>query len=147
LNIEIIDGQKAIIGKGERAAREILETLFPDKWIVVQRKAIEFYLPELLKEGLSERQQKETVDLAILPSRSFDKLDRKQTVIVRIQGEDHKGYHTQIRDKRQRKDLESSGIRVVDLWFYECPTLFQDKVNYRSFLEVCSALYAAEVSP
>lgn len=147
MSIEIIDGQKAIIGKGERAAREILEILFPNRWIAVQRKAMEFYSPELLKEGLSERQEKETIDLAILPSRTFDKLDRKQVTIVRVQGPEHAGYHKQISDKRQKQDLENSGIKVVDLWYYECPTLFQDKVNYRSFLEVCSALFAAEVPP
>ncbi|MEW6589378.1 MAG: hypothetical protein AB1299_09485 [Thermoproteota archaeon] len=147
MSIEIIDGHKAIIGKGEKAAREILEILFPNRWIAVQRKAMEFYSANVLKEGLSERQEKETIDIAILPARTFEKLDIKKAVIVRVQGQEHAGFHKQITDKRQRQDLEQSGARVVDLWYYECPTLFKDVVNYRSFLEVCSALLAAGVPP
>lgn len=145
MSVEIIDGNKAIIGKGERAAREILEILFPTKWIAVQRKAKEFYSAEVLKEGLSERQELETIDLAILPTRSFEKLDRKQVTIIRVQGQEHAGSHKSQTDKRQRQDFEISGLKVVDLWYYECPNLFKDEVNYRSFLEVCSALLASGV--
>ena len=83
-------------------------------------------------DDLSERQQKETVDIVLFSG--FN------PVCVRVQGGDHTGILKSARDTVQKQMLEWSNCVVVDLWFHDCPELFKVKLNDESRREVREAL-------
>jgi len=83
-------------------------------------------------DDLSERQQKETVDIVLFSG--FN------PVCVRVQGGDHTGILKSARDTVQKQMLEWSNCVVVDLWFHDCPELFKEKLNDESRREVREAL-------
>ena len=86
---------------------------------------------ELIPEGLSERQQKESVDIVLFTG--FN------PVCVRVQGGDHGGILKSARDSVQIQMLEWSNCIVIDLWHYDCPVLFSEKLNDESRREVKEA--------
>ena len=83
-------------------------------------------------DDLSERQQKETVDIVLFSG--FN------PVCVRVQGGDHTGILKSARDTVQKQMLECSNCVVVELWFHDCPELFKEKLNDESRREVREAL-------
>lgn len=83
-------------------------------------------------EDLSDRQQKETVDIVMFCL--FN------PICVRVQGGDHSGILKSARDTVQKQMLEWSNCVVVDLWFHDCPELFKEKLNDESRREVREAL-------
>ena len=83
-------------------------------------------------DDLSERQQKETVDIVMF--------SLFNPVCVRVQGGDHSGILKSARDTVQKQMLEWSNCIVVDFWFHDCPELFKEKLNDESRREVCEAL-------
>ena len=84
------------------------------------------------RDDLSERQQKESVDIVIFSG--FN------PVCVRVQGGDHTGILKSARDTVQKQMLEWCNCIVVDLWFHDCPELFKEKLNDESRREVREAL-------
>ena len=84
------------------------------------------------KDGLSERQMKESVDIVLYTL--FD------TICIRVQGRDHKGVLKSSRDIVQKQMLEWSNCKVVDLWWYDCPTLFKNIENDESKRELMEAI-------
>ncbi len=121
-----------IIGNGEVTALSILKKEYG--------KSIEYSIQEPFKDlmsyefkdGLSERQMKESVDIVLYTL--FD------TVCIRVQGKDHKGVLKSSRDIVQKQMLEWSNCKVVDLWWYDCPTLFKNIENDESKREVMEAI-------
>jgi hypothetical protein len=121
-----------IIGKGEKTALELLKEIYGDD--VEYRTQIRFkdLMSYEFSEELSERQQKETVDIVMFSG--FN------PVCVRVQGGDHSGILKSARDTVQKQMLEWCNCIVVDLWFHDCPELFKEKLNDESRREVREAL-------
>ena len=124
-----------IIGKGENTALDILKEIYGKSVLystqVMFKDLMSF---ELIPEGLSERQKKESVDIVLFTGFS--------PVCIRVQGGDHGGILKSARDSVQKQMLEWSICIVVDLWHYDCPELFNEKLNDESPREVKEALDA-----
>ena len=121
-----------IIGKGEKTALEVLREIYGvdvEYKTQVQFKDLMSYD---FSEDLSERQEKETVDIVLFSG--FN------PVCVRVQGGDHTGILKSARDTVQKQMLEWCNCVVVDLWFHDCPELFKEKLNDESRREVHEAL-------
>ena len=116
------------IGKGEKSALVILKKIFPTADIQIQ-----FPFSNLMNEqffgSLSDRQKKETLDIVIFR-------EEDSTIVIRVQDKTHVGTMKAVRDTVQKKMLEWNDCKVVDLWFYECPILWQEKVNKSSEEEI-----------
>lgn len=128
-----------IIGKGERAALEILKEIYGD----TAEYFIQYKFKDLLQgewvDTVTERQEKETIDIVVkLP---------KKTIAIRIQDPHHTGRITEARDTVQRKTLEWNEVAVVDLWFHDCPELWKDVVNDTSKNEVITILKSLGIYP
>jgi len=135
------------IGKGEHSTKTILQTVlnlqdretseFPTPGIYSQ-----ISLPSLLNsdyiQNLDEIHKKSSVDFVIVTN-------RKQILAVYVNGADHNGFLKSQRDSVRYSMLGKSGITVVVIPIYECKNIFQEKINYLSFLEICNMLYMAEV--
>ena len=121
-----------IIGKGEKTALEVLKEIYGED--VEYRTQIQFkhLMNYDFVDDLSERQQKETVDIVLFSG--FN------PVCVRVQGGDHTGILKSARDTVQKQMLEWCNCTVVDLWFHDCPELFKEKLNDESRREVREAL-------
>lgn len=128
-----------IIGRGERAALEILKSIYGN----TAEYFTQFKFRDLLKgdwiDTVTERQDKETLDIVV-------KLPVK-TIVVRVQDEHHNGDITAKRDLVQRKTLEWNDCVVVDLWYRECPELWKDEVNEKSKDEVVTVLKSLGLYP
>ena len=121
-----------IIGKGEKTALEVLKEIYGkdvEYSIQIQFKHL---MNREFVDDLSERQQKETVDIVLFSG--FN------PVCVRVQGGDHTGILKSARDTVQKQMLEWCNCVVVDLWFHDCPELFKEKLNDESRREVREAL-------
>ena len=121
-----------IIGKGEKTALEVLKEIYEED--VENKTQVQFkdLMSYDFSEDLSERQQKETVDIVLFSG--FN------PVCVRVQGGDHTGILKSARDTVQKQMLEWCNCVVVDLWFHDCPELFKEKLNDESRREVREAL-------
>ena len=86
---------------------------------------------EFYEEGLSERQKKESVDIVIWALFGC--------ICVRVNGGDHTGILKSQRDTGQKKMLEWSGNKGVDVWCHDCPTVFKEQLNDDSRKEVIEA--------
>jgi|APSaa5957512535_1039671.scaffolds.fasta_scaffold00674_11 hypothetical protein len=135
------------IGKGEATTKTILQTVlnlqdrevqeFPTPGIYSQ---ISF--PSLLnnncKENLGEIHRKSSVDFVVVTN-------KKQILAVYVNGKDHNGTIKSKRDSIRYSLLQKSKIIVVVIPSYECKNIFLEKLNYLSFLEICSMLQLAGV--
>ena len=121
-----------IIGRGEKTALKILKEIYGEE--VEYKTQVQFkdLMNYDFSEDLSERQQKETVDIVLFSG--FN------PVCVRVQGGDHTGILKSARDTVQKQMLEWCNCVVVDLWFHDCPELFKEKLNDESRREVREAL-------
>ena len=121
-----------IIGKGEKTALELLKEIYGED--VEYKTQVQFkdLMSYEFSEDLSERQQKETVDIVMF--HLFN------PVCVRVQGGDNTGILKSARDTVQKQMLEWSNCTVVDLWFHDCPELFKEKLNDESRREIHEAL-------
>jgi len=121
-----------IIGKGEKTALEILKEIYGRDVEYSTQIQFKHLMNNEFVDDLSERQQKETVDIVLFSG--FN------PVCVRVQGGDHTGILKSARDTVQKQMLEWSNCVVVDLWFHDCPELFKEKLNDESRREVREAL-------
>ena len=126
-----------IIGKGEKTALEVLKEIYEED--VEYKTQVQFkdLMSYDFSEDLSERQQKETVDIVLFSG--FN------PVCVRVQGGDHTGILKSARDTVQKQMLEWCNCVVVDLWFHDCPELFKEILNDESRREVREALTRVEL--
>ena len=118
------------IGQGERSALKILKSIFGE--IECEFK-IQYLFKKLMKgdwaDTLSERQEKETLDIVIFRV-------TKPTIVVRVQDKHHDSILKTSQDLVQKQMLEWNGCIVVDLWHKECPTLWSEEVNEKSIEEI-----------
>jgi len=121
-----------IIGKGEKTALEVLKEIYGKDVEYSTQIQFKHLMNYEFIDDLSERQQKETVDIVLFSG--FN------PVCVRVQGGDHSGILKSARDTVQKQMLEWCNCVVVDLWFHECPELFKEKLNDESRREVREAL-------
>jgi len=121
-----------IIGNGEVTALSILKKEYGKSIEYSTQVPFKDLMSYEFKDGLSERQMKESVDIVLYTL--FD------TVCIRVQGKDHKGVLKSSRDTVQKQMLEWSNCKVVDLWWYDCPTLFKNIENDESKREVMEAI-------
>ncbi len=121
-----------IIGNGEVTALSILKKEYGKSIEYSIQVPFKDLMSYEFKDGLSERQMKESVDIVLYTL--FD------TVCIRVQGKDHKGVLKSSRDIVQKQMLEWSNCKVVDLWWYDCPTLFKNIENDESKREVMEAI-------
>ena len=121
-----------IIGKGEKTALEVLKEKYGKDVEYSTQIQFKHLMNNEFVDDLSERQQKETVDIVMFCL--FN------PVCVRVQGGDHTGILKSARDTVQKQMLEWCNCIVVDLWFHDCPELFKEKLNDESRREVREAL-------
>jgi len=121
-------------GKGEVAGKFLLQQYFPNDEVMEQVPLIAL-MSQRFKGEMAEREGKETIDLAIF------KKNGDNPIAVRFQGAEHNTYNRSKKDKVQKKMLEMSGVRVVDIWYYEAPMLFKDLVNNDSKKEIRKAMF------
>ena len=121
-----------IIGKGEKTALEVLKEIYGRDVEYSTQIQFKHLMNYEFIDDLSERQQKETVDIVLFSG--FN------PVCVRVQGGDHTGILKSARDTVQKQMLEWCNCIVVDLWFHDCPELFKEKLNDESRREVREAL-------
>ena len=121
-----------IIGKGEKTALEVLKETYGKEVEYTTQVLFKDLMSYEFRDDLSERQQKESVDIVIFSG--FN------PVCVRVQGGDHTGILKSARDTVQKQMLEWCNCVVVDLWFHDCPELFKEKLNDESRREVREAL-------
>ena len=121
-----------IIGKGEKTALEVLKEIYGKDVEYSTQIQFKHLMNNEFVDDLSERQQKETVDIVLFSG--FN------PVCVRVQGGDHTGILKSARDTVQKQMLEWCNCIVVDLWFHDCPELFKEKLNDESRREVREAL-------
>ena len=121
-----------IIGRGEKTALEVLKEIYGKDVEYSTQIQFKHLMNNEFVDDLSERQQKETVDIVLFSG--FN------PVCVRVQGGDHTGILKSARDTVQKQMLEWCNCIVVDLWFHDCPELFKEKLNDESRREVREAL-------
>ena len=121
-----------IIGKGEKTALEVLKETYGKEVEYTTQVLFKDLMSYEFRDDLSERQQKESVDIVIFSG--FN------PVCVRVQGGDHTGILKSARDTVQKQMLEWCNCIVVNLWFHDCPELFKEKLNDESRREVREAL-------
>ena len=121
-----------IIGRGEKTALELLKEIYGEDVEYKTQIPFKDLMSSEFSDDLSERQQKETVDIVMF--------SLFNPVCVRVQGGDHTGILKSARDTVQKQMLEWSNCIVVDLWFHDCPELFKEKLNDESRREVYEAL-------
>jgi len=124
-----------IIGKGEKTALELLKEIYGEDVEYKTQIPFKDLMSSEFSDDLSERQQKETVDIVMF--------SLFNPVCVRVQGGDHSGILKSARDTVQKQMLEWSNCIVVDLWFHDCPELFKEKLNDESRREIYEALNRA----
>jgi len=120
-------------GNGEVAGKFLLQALFPNDEVMEQVPLIAL-MSQRFKGEMAEREGKETIDLAIF------KKNGDNPIAVRFQGSEHNSYNRSKKDKVQRKMLEMSGVRVVDIWYYDAPHTFKDLINNHSRTEMKLAM-------
>jgi len=120
-----------LVGRGEKVAYNYLTEWFPPPRNEVKTQ-VPLYkmLSEKYRNDLSERQQKESIDLVVLRK-------HEKPICVRIQDRHHDTVKFGHIDKNQRMLLEWSRCIVIDIPEYECPELFKDNltVNAREELK------------
>ena len=121
-----------IIGKGEKTALEVLKEIYGKDVEYSTQIQFKHLMNNEFVDDLSERQQKETVDIVLFSG--FN------PVCGRVQGGDHSGILKSARDTVQKQMLEWCNCIVVDLWVHDCPELFKEKLNDESRREVREAL-------
>ena len=126
------------VGQGERASLTILKSIFGKS----AEYKIQYPFFKLMSEDfydtLSDRQKKQTLDIVIFRPLA-------NTIVVRVQDKHHKGILTASRDLVQKQMLEWNNCVVVDLWWEECPNLWEDEVNEKSMEEVSTYLRKAKL--
>jgi len=125
--MEQVDSME-MIGRGEVVAKKILRDMFPEAEILTQVPLYKLLTNDWRLE-LSERQQKETIDIVV--KRKFRKV-----LCVRIQDKHHFSERFYRIDATQRHLLEESHCEVVDIPENECPYLFKDRYNSKSMSEL-----------
>jgi len=116
------------IGSGELTLIQILRELFPTATVKAQVKISELLKGDY-KKSMSSRQEIETVDVVL-------EIPRLVPIIMRVQGKDHNSVRKSQLDKIQERILILNRYKVIDVWYYEAPELFKDKLNNNSRVEV-----------
>ena len=125
------------IGKGEETALSILKDMYGENAEYRIQVPFRDLLDEEWKGTLTERQEKETLDIVVtINTKNKADIDWDHIIVFRIQDAHHRGMHTAERDLVQKKTLEWNGHTVVDLWDHDCPELFKEKKNAKSIAEV-----------
>lgn len=138
----IVNVMGQMVGVGEETAKKILLLFWPDGMMDSQAKLsgiVHSYHGEHGLASLSQRQLKETIDIFFQPTA------KHPNIAVRVQGK--KGSGRMRAEQHQREILEELGVKVVDLYKYECKELFKERLNYLSIWEVADALRRAGVKP
>ena len=127
------------VGEGEVTALKILKSIFGEKECEYN---IQYLFKKLMNEEfadtLSERQEKETLDIVIFRV-------TQKTIVVRVQDKHHDSILKTSQDRVQKQMLEWNGCIVIDLWYKECPTLWSEEINEQSIEEVSSYLRKANL--
>jgi len=117
-----------IIGAGEIAVKNILKGLFP-LCTIHSQVPLRTLVRQMYLSSLSERQQKETIDIVV---------ERKgeSPIAIRVQDRHHMGGKMSSIDKIQERELTLSGLKVIDIWYYEAPQIFKDREGKESEHEI-----------
>ena len=127
------------VGEGEVTALKILKSIFGEKECEYK---IQYLFKKLMNEEfadtLSERQEKETLDIVIFRV-------TQKTIVGRVQDKHHDSILKTSQDRVQKQMLEWNGCIVIDLWYKECRTLWSEEINEQSIEEVASYLRKANL--
>lgn len=127
------DKNNNLIGRGEDVAVELLTKLFPNFEIKRQVKFKSLLNGEWL-DTVTDRQEKETLDIVIYA---------EPIIVVRVQDPRHTGRILAQRDLVQKKTLEWNGVKVIDLYHYDCVNIMKDLNNDESLRELKDAFKQA----
>jgi len=126
------------VGEGERTALKIIQSIFGDNC----EYKIQYLFKKLMKgdflDTLSERQEKETLDIVVFRI-------EKPTIVIRVQDKHHNGILKSGQDVIQKQMLEWNGCIVVDLWYRDCPTVWKEEINETSIEEISANLRRAKL--
>jgi len=117
-----------IIGSGEITIKNILKTFYPKATIYSQVPLFRLVRQQYIS-SLNERQKKETLDIVV-------ELEGQTPIVVRVQDRHHLTGRISSLDKVQERELTLSGLKVVDIWYYDAPQTFKDKQNKISEAEI-----------
>ena len=122
-----INKKGQFIGRGEETALLIIKDLFGENAEYSIQVPFKDLLDDDWKDTVTERQDKETLDIVVkLNPKNKADTDWNYIIVFRIQDNHHRGMHTQERDLVQKKTLEWNGHFVVDVWDHDCPNLFKE---------------------
>jgi len=117
-----------IIGSGEITTKNILKTFYPKATIYTQVPLFRLVRQQYIS-SLNDRQKKETLDIVI-------EISGQSPIVVRLQDRHHMTGRISSLDKVQERELKLSGLRVVDIWYYDAPQTFKDKEGKESEMEI-----------
>jgi hypothetical protein len=128
-----LDINNAWIGKGEDTVFKILESIYKSPNFEIKRQVMfKDLMNDVFKDTLSERQEKESLDLVIFG-------ESIKTLVIRVQDKHHSSRRASGHDTVQKKMLEWNDCNVVDIQFYNCPTIFKELLNDESNRELIEA--------
>ena len=113
-----------LIGRGEATAIKIIKEMMPDAVIETQVPLHKLIIQDS-RYDLSERQQKESIDIVV-------KRRHKPILCVRIQDKHHATRAFGHIDGVQKNYLQYSHNEVIDIPENECPELFKENLNNKS---------------
>lgn len=114
-----------IIGNGEDNVFKYIKKHFSNCGVKRQVKLLD--LIDYDKDTISERCKRETIDILITK-------DGKPVIAIRVQDKHHNTKYMTNIDNRQKRQLEESGIKVVDVWYKDFYDTFNLKV-YNTSIE------------
>lgn len=121
-----------IIGAGEIATKNILKGLFP-LGTVHGQVPLRTLVRQKYISSLSERQQKETIDIVL-------ERNNEKPIAIRVQDRHHMGGKMGSIDKIQERELTLIGLKVIDIWYYEAPQTFKDRESKEAQHEITKIL-------
>lgn len=127
-----IDKDGNFIGVGETTALDILQDIYNNAEFNTQYPLINL-ISDDYKDSLSDIYLKHKLDIVIFRP-------GEKTIVVRVQDKHHEGVLTSARDTVQKKILEWNGCVVVDLNWYDCKALWEEKKTNDSINEVIYSL-------
>ena len=122
-----------LIGCGERTVLTLLMKKFGRACEYKTQMLLKDLVAPELVDSLSNRQMKESVDIVVYPL--FNK-----PIVFRVQDEHHNTTRMSVIDDVQSYILQNEGYDVVDILNYECPEIWNEKVNDKSKKELEDAI-------
>lgn len=118
-----------IIGRGEVACVKLLKKHFGQDTVIKTQVKLGTLLNYDWQKDMSERQKKETLDIVVMRKNG-------RPLVIRVQDKHHATRRFNHIDKAQEFALIENGCDVIDIWYYECPHIFNDEDGDEAYIEL-----------